>query len=278
MIVPQHLVESYWANGFVVVPGVFSTAEVDRVRSMIFRLYQRFAPDDRQFDGVAEPWNTLAFDGAMTALRVNQPKAFGALYDCAQSALELLQLLTVPNAIDVAAAVLGDNPRDLSFSGLMLRMDVPEDKRNVLTWHQDRAYYPQNYNDGGRGLVYSVALQDITEDMGALHFCPGSHKEGLIEPENSDKNDYHTTEQRAVPADAIARYPQVRGTCKKGDVVLINMDVFHRSGHNCGTRIRFSALFRFHRMLTDDYVPFGLLYQYNPYMIEQAKAARGNKG
>ena len=55
---------------------------------------------------------------------------------------------------------------------------------------------------------------------------------------------------------------------------MMHMDTFHRSGHNVSERIRFSAIFRFHRMMADDYVPFGLLYEYNPYMIERAQAAR----
>jgi hypothetical protein len=271
MSIHQQQVEAYWRDGFVVVPGVFTREEIDGVRSMIFRLYARFMPDDTRFGGLAEPWNDPRFDAAMCELRAREPKKFGALYDCAQGSLELLRFLTHGRAVDVAARVLGEPAGDLSFSGLMLRMDVPEDRRNVLTWHQDRAYYPQNYNDGGRGLVYSVALQDITEEMGALHFSVGSHRAGLIEPETGMKRDYHTTEQRAVPAEAVARYPEARGACRKGDVVLIHMDVFHRSGHNMSDRIRFSALFRYHRMLADDYVPFGLLYQYNPYMIDRAK-------
>ena len=273
LVTPDHI-RLYRENGFVRIPGVFSHAEIDRVRAMIYRLYRRFVPVAPELDALSEPWNAPEWDRAMVALRAAEPKSFGALYDCAQSSLELLGLLTRPNAMEVAIRLLDNGTEDLSFSGLMLRMDTPEDRRNVLTWHQDHAYYPQNYNDGGRGLVYWVALQDVTEDMGALHICPGSQREGLLAPETTEKRDYVTTEQRAVPAETVARYPEARGVCGKGDVLMMHMDTFHRSGHNASGRIRFSAIFRFHRMMADDYVPFGLLYQYNPYMIERARAAR----
>lgn len=269
-------VEFYRENGYARVPGVFSHEDIDRVRSMVYRLYRNFVPDAPELDALAEPWNAPEWDQAMLALRERDANAFGALYDCAQSSLEMLQLLTVPNALDVAAAFLDDNPADLSYSGVMLRMDTPNDRRNVITWHQDHSYYPQNFNDGSRGLVYWIAMQDVTEDMGALHICPGSHKEGLLEPETTEKENYGSTEQRAVPEEAIARYPEVRGVCEKGDVLLMHMDTFHRSGFNTSDTIRYSAIFRFHRMLTDDYVPFGLLYQYNPYMIDRARAAQNS--
>ncbi|WP_341702925.1 phytanoyl-CoA dioxygenase family protein [Ferrovibrio sp.] len=277
MNISRDQLQFYQDNGYICVPGIFPIGQIDRVRAMIYRLFRKFVPDAAELDGFAEPWNDIAFDRAMCALRASDPKKFGALYDCAQSSLELLQLVTVPNCLDVAAAFLGDKAEDLSFSGLMLRMDVPEDRRNVLTWHQDHAYYPQNLNDGSAGLVYWVALQDTPEDMGALHICAGSQREGLVAPETRDKQDYITTEQRAVPDSAVASYQQTRGVCKKGDVLLMHMDTFHRSGHNTSDRIRFSVIYRFHRMLADDYVPFGLLYQYNPYMMDRAKALAGKR-
>lgn len=273
MVINADAVKFYHDSGYAVVPGVFTHAEIDRVRAMIYRLYRHFVPVAPSLDCLDQPWNRPEFDVAMCALRKADPKMFGALYDCAQSSLELLQLLSNPNSISLAAAFLCDRPEDLSFSGLMLRMDAPEDRRNVLTWHQDHAYYPQNLNDGSRGLVYWVALQDTDDSMGSLHIARGSHKEGLVAPETLGKKDYITTEQRAVPSTTVARYPEVRGVCQKGDVVLMHMDTFHRSGHNRSETVRFSVIYRFHRMLTDDYVPFGLLYQYNPFMIERARQA-----
>ncbi len=277
MKVRRSQIEEYRRDGFVRIPGVFTDLEIDQVRATIYRLFRNFVPSASAFDRLVAPWNDPAFDRAMIQLRKTDPNTFGALYDCAQSSIELLKLITIPNSLDIAAAFLDDKIENLSYSGLMLRMDPPQDKRNVLTWHQDHAYFPQNFNDGGRGLVYWVALQDVTEETGAMQICVGSHKDGLVKPEMIGKSDYITSEQRAVPQEKVSAYPKAYGTCKKGDVILMHMDTCHRSGENISSGIRFSAIYRFHRMMADDYVPFTLLYEYNAIMIERAKQAQSNK-
>ncbi len=49
-----------------------------------------------------------------------------------------------------------------------------------LLWHQDAGYgWPGKAN--ARGLTCWLAFTAVTEAMGALHFLPGSHKNGIVE-------------------------------------------------------------------------------------------------
>ena len=48
----------------------------------------------------------------------------------------------------------------IGVSGTMLRLDPPNDRRNLYDWHQDHSYYRQN-KSGKNGLVISVALHNI---------------------------------------------------------------------------------------------------------------------
>src|SRR5258708_30826928 len=104
---------------------------------------------------------------------------------------------------------------------MMFRMDPPNDKRNALHWHQDRAYYPQNEN-GDHGLVVTIALQDIAMETGAVVICPGSQREGFVPVVKETKADYETTEQRGIPAHLIERYEEIPAVMDKGDVTLMN--------------------------------------------------------
>ena len=266
--------ESYERDGCLRVEGVFSSVEIDSLRRLIYRLYRKFQPDDTSLDAREAPWNELAFDRAMIDLRKHDPKMFGALYDCAQNAIEVLRFVTHPRLLEIAADCLGETPGALSYSGVMLRMDPPRDTRNTIDWHQDRSYYPQNL-DGNHGLVATVALQDIVPECGALVVCPGSQREGLVEPAVGEKADYETTEQRKVPEELVDRYEEQFAEARKGDVLLMNLNLFHRSGYNEQEYIRYSALCRFHRIMAPDYVPFGLLYNFNGFMEKRvAKKAR----
>jgi len=264
--------KAYRQDGYLRVEAVFSEAEIDSLRGLIYRLYRKFEPEDRSLDAIDVPWNDLAFDRAMIALRTRDPKTFGALYDCAQSAVELLRLVTDLRLVEIAADCLDDTPATLSYSGIMLRMDPPLDTRNSIDWHQDRSYYPQNW-DGNNGLVATIAMQDITAESGAILTCPGSQREGLVSPLIGEKSDYETTEQRKVPDDVAARYQQRAADARRGDVLLMNMNLVHRSGYNEQEHIRYTALCRFHRIMAEDYVPFGLLYNFNDFMGARVTSA-----
>jgi ectoine hydroxylase-related dioxygenase (phytanoyl-CoA dioxygenase family) len=263
-------INSYWKEGYLVLPNVYSRDEVDRLRELTFKLYNFFVPDDVDLINIEKPWNAEVFDKKMLELRKMEPHKFGALYDCAQCSTELINIVTDSRSQRLAADLLNEPVSTLAYSGVMMRIDVPQDKRNSLGWHQDRSYYPQNF-DGNHGLVMSIALQDIDEDGGALRICPESHKEGFVEPEMNMKEEYHVTEQRSVPEKLVNKYKDIPVIMNKGDVFFINMNLFHRSGLNKSNRIRFSTLIRYHRMLSKDFVPFGLLYQFNDYMNERSK-------
>ena len=240
-------------NGFLVVPAVASVAEIDALRQLVYRIYTKLVPG-RPTAHPAEPWNDPWFDQRLLELRTGDPRLFGSLYDCAQSSLPLARLVTAPGVSRAVADLLGDSPEDLAYSGIMLRMDAPRDRRNILSWHQDRAYYPQNL-DGANGVVITIAMQDTPARLGALNICPGSHRQGLVEPEQAAKDDYETTEQRAVPQDLVDKYEPAMAELKKGDMLIIHMNVFHRSGDNMSDRFRFSALARYHRIMASDFVP-----------------------
>ena len=50
----------------------------------------------------------------------------------------------------------------IGVSGTMLRLDPPNDRRNLYDWHQDHSYYRQN-KSGKNGLVISVHYIILTK-------------------------------------------------------------------------------------------------------------------
>ena len=49
-----------------------------------------------------------------------------------------------------------------------------------------------------------------------------------------------------------------------GDVVFLNMLLFHRSGVNISDKVRIVVQSRFHTATADDFIPFELINYYNP--------------
>ncbi|MCY4570042.1 MAG: phytanoyl-CoA dioxygenase family protein [Candidatus Poribacteria bacterium] len=149
----------------------------------------------------------------------------------------LFNLITHPKVLDVLESLIGS---DIQFNGdFWVRPKLPNEKLTTLPWHQDSAYMPDTEND--THLTVWMPLVDVKQENGPLQFLPGSHKTGLqtyhrvpgetfavpvLSPTSSD-TDIHTLEM------------------KKGDLLVFNNLVFHRSLLNHSDIIRWSVDFRF---------------------------------
>ncbi len=255
-------------DGVLIVPSVYSQEEIDRLMAVLFRLFRKSVPEFDVLDGLKRPWMDPRFDAEMLALRARDPREFGAMYDTIQGSAVFQRFVCDGRALRIAGEILHDDPEHLAVSGFLFRMDPPFDQRNALTWHQDHTYFPHNY-DGENGLVFWVAMRDVPPEMGPLDVCPGSHREGLVDLLHTGKADYGTTEQREVDPALISKYEVRPAPAGTGDVVIVNLNTFHRSGANRSERIRFSALCRYHRMTADDYVPFRIYHKFNDYRIDR---------
>ena len=149
----------------------------------------------------------------------------------------LFDLITHPKVLDVLEPLIGG---DIQFNGdFWVRPKLPNEKLTTLPWHQDSAYMPHTEND--THLTVWLPLVDVKTENGALQFLPGSHKAGL--------QTYHR-----VPGEAFA-VPVLPPTSsdtnidtlemQKGDLLVFNNLVFHRSLFNRSGIIRWSVDFRF---------------------------------
>ncbi|MEQ8667389.1 MAG: phytanoyl-CoA dioxygenase family protein [Rhodospirillales bacterium] len=268
MRISQEQLQKFKVDGFMVLPGLYAETEVSGMRRLVYDMYRTIVPADDLLDSLDAPWETEAFDQRLLEFRTARPKDFGLLFDAVQASYVFHRFTTKEAIVSVAAELLGDPMEKLSCSGFLFRMDPPLDKRNTLTWHQDISYFPQNL-DGERGIVISTALQDTPEELGALHVCKSSHLAGTVDPDYSEAGAQGRSEQRAIPDDAVKRYPETICELKRGDTLFFNMNLFHSSGFNNSNRIRFSTICRYHRMMADDYVPFRILHHYDDYAIDR---------
>ena len=258
----------YSENGYVVIKDIIQRKRLDSLLENIFKLYCKYSDD---CDGIEEndsPWETSLFHEKLIELRKNKPDEFGAIYDSLKTSLSLTQLVSDDKVVDRVASLLKIKSSDLSISEPMCRLDVPEDKRNALNWHQERSFFPQN-RDGMNGLVCWIPLTDVTTEMGAIHISPKSHLEGQLKLSSNQKENSSYTTQIPVPEEFIKKYDDVIVPINAGDAVFFNMLLFHRSGENVSNKIRFAVQGRFHTATSEDFIPFDLINYYNPYIKQK---------
>ena len=258
---PQ-IINDYSKNGYAILKNIVPYTRIDALLENIYKLYRKYSTDS-ELDEAEDPWKSEIFHKKLIEFRKKDPKLFGAIYDSLKTSLTLTQLVSDDKIVDNVAKFLNVKPSDISISEPMCRLDVPNDKRNALEWHQERSFFPQN-RDGSHSLVCWIPLTNVTEEMGTIHISPESHKGGLIIPERNEKKNGSSTRQISVPEEHIKKYEDLTVPVDVGDVVFLNMLLFHRSGVNISDKIRFAVQARFHTATADDFIPFEFVNYYNP--------------
>lgn len=265
---PEDIIESYTKNGFAIVKNIVPAQRINSLLENIFNLFCRYSTDYQELKNMEKPWNTELFHKKLIEFRQKDPESFGAIYDSLKTSLTLTQLITDNKVADFVAKFLKIKPSDLSISEPMCRLDVPNDKRNTLDWHQERSFFPQNRN-GLNGLVCWIPLTDITEEMGPMHISPRSHAEGQLKLSNKTKKNMSYTTQIPVPEEFVSKYEDLAVRTNVGDAVFFNMLLFHRSGQNISNKVRLATQGRFHTSTADDFIPFDLINYYNPFIKQK---------
>ena len=265
---PEDIIESYTKNGFAIVKNIVPAQRINSLLENIFNLFCKYSTDCQELKNMDKPWNTELFHKKLIEFRQKDPESFGAIYDSLKTSLTLTQLVTDNKVVDFVAKFLKIKPSDLSISEPMCRLDVPNDKRNTLDWHQERSFFPQNRN-GLNGLVCWIPLTDITEEMGPMHISPRSHAEGQLKLSNRTKKNTSYTTQIPVPEEFVSKYEDLIVRVDAGDAVFFNMLLFHRSGQNISNKIRLATQGRFHTSTADDFIPFDLINYYNPFVKQK---------
>ena len=85
------------------------------------------------------------------------------------------------NAKRYAAALLGAAEKDLSSWGHMIQK---KPGGRAASWHQDHAYWQPELDYCALGVW--LPMHDVSVEMGAMQFIPGSHKRGLLTHRHED--------------------------------------------------------------------------------------------
>lgn len=249
----------YQKNGYIVVKNLVPLEYIHDLYQLLANVLNKHCPDLPDFTRY-EAWKHPQFHEAMLRFRSEKPLEFGYLFDTVQTSATLWRLGTERKLCKIAADLMDDTLNGLSVTDMLLRMDAPHDTRNKLEWHQDSSYFRQN-DLGHNGCVCSISLIDLTPQHGPLEILPGSQSVGRIEVKSSGKEDTVSSEQYKVPQDMIDRFKGESVLLNAGDAIFFNFDLIHRSGFNSSDMFRFTAIARYHRMLTEDFKAGRLVYR-----------------
>ena len=270
------LINNYSKDGYVILKNILSKKDINSVLKMIsFNLNSFKKNKTKKF--TINSWKNNNFTKKLMNFRKKEPKLFSYYYDLVQSNIILKKVTTNQKILKNISKLLKISINSISHSNVMVRMDGPEDSRNVYDWHQERSYYLINNKYGG--IFVWIALVDMDENIGPLKIIPGSHKYGFIKP-IPDKKKLGSLQNR-IPTNYIDKNKNkvISVKMKAGDAIFCNMNIFHRSGINKSELFRLSLISRFHDSNANDFRSYSDPgnYNFHLYKILDIKNLNNNK-
>ena len=203
-------VESYHDNGFLVVPGLVSAADVAALRADAMRIcrgeypHPKLEPMDKDLDDAEVLRNFLCIHFPHKVSPVMLDKG-----------------VKHPGLAAVLQRIIGP---DVKCMQSMLFVKPPGFQGQA--WHQDEIYIPTRDRSLTGGWI---ALDDATIENGCLYVIPGSHKWVLYDQRTHDNPDEFDFAAESFGFDDSGEIPV---EVKAGDVVLFNGYLLHRSRRN----------------------------------------------
>ncbi|MAI42810.1 MAG: phytanoyl-CoA dioxygenase family protein [Candidatus Azotimanducaceae bacterium] len=151
-------IKAFQTNGYLAVENVISAEELEELRGVTEEFVERsrgISESNSTFD--LEPGHTADLPQLRRITRPVDQHQIYAKYVHHQSILDIVESLIGPN---------------LRYHNNKVNMKNPG-HGSAVEWHQDWAFYPHTNDDL---LEVGIALDDMTEENGALMVIPGSHK------------------------------------------------------------------------------------------------------
>ena len=205
--------EQYRDDGYLVVDGLFSPAEIEELR---------VASED---PGVKKSLKASGFDDHIVHLLE---------ITCKHAAFK--ELARDTRISDRVAQLIGN---DIQLQHSKLATKPPKVDAGAFAWHQDYAYFPHTNTDL---LAVMVMLDDATPENGCMSVVKGSHKAGLLKHDDNgwflgscQESKYWTDHpENVVPL-----------TPKAGGISIHHCLTLHASPNNLSGRPRRGVVFQY---------------------------------
>jgi ectoine hydroxylase-related dioxygenase (phytanoyl-CoA dioxygenase family) len=199
----------YQSEGYLIVRGLISPAEVAEIREIFEEIGRKGEPIPRHWEPA--PGATVEADPLKRFPRVMQPHRFNE---------RVKQFLLDPRIVDVLRGLLGQDP----IAAQSMYYYKPVGARGQA-FHQDD-YYLKTL--GGDCIAAWVAIDPSLPENGGLFVSPKTHREEIACPDLADDKTSFTTHLVKPPEG----HDPVPAAMQPGDVLFFNGRVIHGSTPN----------------------------------------------
>lgn len=244
--------KDFHEKGFAIFKGFYDVAaEIEPIRrgisgiiDLMLRQHSIAVPS------LARRSTDDEFDAGYLELISKDRKLGGIVYEAVKQVPEFIRLLGGEKNAALACAVRESQAVGVIARGYGIRIDNPAEDKYLTHWHQD--YFGQLHSPDG--LACWVPLRTVTQELGPVQFCVGSHHDGLAPMYEPVSNGYDKKSETTMYGnnlrihredEVIGKYKIEAPLTEVGDLVLIDFASIHRSSPNRAKKPRWSMVLRY---------------------------------
>lgn len=216
-------VADYWRDGYVIVRGVFSKAEVASIAAAADRLYDEGLAHGRSFRHGNLFYNVAEDQAGQAQVRMAQwPSYHIPAFNDTRLDPRFAQLLD---------PLIGS---DLKQIINQVHWKAPNSMSD-FAWHQDARFRKPSHAYRNLGDAYvqtGLAIDPHTQESGCLRFIPGSHANGTLPLDQEGEVIGNAPVDDALLAVGLDPASAVNVLLEPGDLALWSPYLVHASGTN----------------------------------------------
>lgn len=232
---------------------------IDNCQDTILNLFKKYSKDIF-INQSSSLINNIELHRRIIDLRKKDKTKFAKIYDILQTSITVKNIASNKRLIELACKILKTKKTSLMLRNTVIRIDVPNDKRNTLNWHYDMYSLknPNHLPKGGISMV--IPFTQFSTENGCPELCIGSHKE-KPKQKYSKKSEYES-ETFSISSDYINKFEKIHLTAEPSDLIVFPMSTVHKSGFNSSDTIRVCAIIRYYSFDDETYEPLRETYEH----------------
>lgn len=239
-LLEHHEIDAFRRDGFVILRNFYDLDSTITPIQMAVGEIISLVGQSRGMQVQADSHSPENFDHHFLGLIAQDRKLGGIVYDAVKQIPAFMRVVCSTSHESIYKQLRGTDMTGVAAGGFGIRIDNPNEEVFRADWHQE---YPAQLRSLD-GVVFWSPLVPITEDMGPVKICVGSHLDGLVPVVTHDPDHPQKTGAYAlVLADRekrVGRYAQVAPLTTPGDLLIMDFLTLHASGYNLAGRSRWS--------------------------------------
>ena len=242
-------IQSFNQEGYLIIPNFYAAEEeIIPIQKAIYDIIGIVAVKY----GIKinrSSFSPSTFDeGYLEVIKANRNYG-GEIYDAVKQIPAFIRLVSSKKCEAIFKALRPNSFAGVAAAGYGLRINNPYEDKYRANWHQE---YPSQLRSLD-GLVFWSPLVEVTQELGPVAICPGSHIEGALpvythDPRNEEKQGAYSLVLEDEPA-LIAKYNQIAPLSNPNDLIVMDFLLLHASGYNVSQRALWSMQFRYFNYL-----------------------------